>query len=182
MPATQLDIAREALAQIGTRSTMASLGDDSAEAAYIRLLFEPIRDFLLVDGDYDWSMGWALLDEHHETTISTWKYNYIYPAEALRIRQLTPKGVFDPFDPRPIEWSVSGVSSDTRRILTMVPADYAIITKAVDTSYWDAMFRQSFVRMLASALAFALENRIEASKLKLDEALGFAGIAKVRDM
>jgi hypothetical protein len=31
-------------------------------------------------------------------------------------------------------------------------------------------------------LAFALENRIEASKVKLDEALGFAGIAKLRDM
>lgn len=182
MAATQLDIAREALAQIGTRSTITSLSDGSAEAAYVSLLFEPIRDFLLVDGDYDWSMAWALLVPHPGTTIGTWKYNYTYPAEALRIRQLTPNAIFDPLDPRPIEWNVSGVSSDTRVILTMVPAEYAIITKGVDTAYWDGMFRQSFVRMLASALAFALENRIEASKVKLDEALGFAGLAKLRDM
>jgi len=54
-------------------------------------------------------------------------------------------------------------------------------TKPAIESLWDPIFRQSFVRMLASALAFALENRIEASKIKLDEALGFAGIGKMRD-
>jgi len=46
---TQLDVAREALAQIGTRSKIASLDDGSAEAQYVNLLYAPIRDFLLVD-------------------------------------------------------------------------------------------------------------------------------------
>ena len=50
---TQLDVAREALAQIGTRSKIASLDDGSAEAQYVNLLYAPIRDFLLVDSDYN---------------------------------------------------------------------------------------------------------------------------------
>jgi len=180
MAATQLDIAREALAQIGTRSTITSLGDGSAEATYIQLLFEPIRDFLLVDGDYDWSMKWAVLVKYG-VAAAPWRYVYPYPLEALRIRQLTP-AVFTPLDPRPVEWSITGTDSTARKIVTNTEITYALYTSGVDTSYWDGMFRQTFVRMLASALAFALENRIEASKVKLDEALGFAGIAKVRDM
>ena len=54
--ASQLDIAREALAQIGTRSKIVSLTDGSAEAQYVNLLYGPIRDFLLREGDYDFSM------------------------------------------------------------------------------------------------------------------------------
>ena len=52
----------------------------------------------------------------------------------------------------------------------------------MEEEFWDPIYQTAFVRMLASSLAFALENRIEASKLKMEEALGFAGIAKVRDM
>jgi hypothetical protein len=43
------------------------------------------------------------------------------------------------------------------------------------------MFTEAFVRMLASALAFALENRIEASREKLQQAIEFAGMASLRD-
>lgn len=177
---TQLDAAREALAQIGTRSTIASLDDGSPEAQYVNLLYGPIRDFLLVDGDYDWSMVWAVLTKSGVAAVP-WRYVYTYPGDALRIRQLTPL-IFDRLDPRPLEWNITGTDVTTRRILTNTEIEYCIYTKAVNEAYWDAMFREAFVRMLASALAFALENRIEASKVKLDEALGFAGIAKVRDM
>ena len=177
---TQLDLAREALAQIGTRSTIASLSDGSAEAQYISLLYAPIRDFLLVDGDYDWSMVWAVLTKSGVPAVP-WRYVYTYPSDGLRIRQLTPL-IFDRLDPRPVEWSVTGTDVTARRILTNTEIEYCVYTRAVDEAYWDALFRESFVRMLASALAFALENRIEASKIKLNEALGFAGIAKLRNM
>jgi hypothetical protein len=43
------------------------------------------------------------------------------------------------------------------------------------------MFTEAYVRLLGSALAFSLQNRIEASKEKLNEALSFAGIANLRD-
>jgi len=176
---TQLEVAREALAQIGTRSKIASLDDGSAEATYINLLYDPIRDFLLVDGDYDFSLAVTRLTPP-SPPIGPWLWAYDYPDDALRIRQLIPKQ-YELLDPRPIEWSITSTGGP-RQINTKVEAIDILYTYAAVEDVWNAMFRQSFVRMLASALAFALENRIEASKVKLDEALGFAGIAKLRDM
>jgi hypothetical protein len=175
----QLEIAKEALAQIGTRSKITSLTDGSAEAQYVGLLYAPIRDFLLTEGDYDWSMLFAPL------TASTggsfpWAFAYNYPVGALRIRQLIPLS-YDPLDPRPVEWTVSGIGGERTILASEEMVEAVYVAPAVET-LWDSIFRQSFVRMLSSALAFALENRIEASKVKLDEALGFAGVGKMRDM
>jgi len=178
--ADQLEVAREALAQIGTRSKIASLDDGSAEATYINLLYGPIRDFLLTDGDYDFSLVATELVPITVPPAPPWLYGYVYPEDALRIRQLFPKD-YEPLDPHPIEWTISSTLG-VRQISTRAEAVQVHYTRAVSEGLWDAMYRQAFVRMLASALAFALENRIEASKVKLDEALGFAGIAKVRDM
>lgn len=176
---TQLDVAREALAQIGTRSKIVSLTDGSAEAQYVNLLYGPIRDFLLREGDYDFSMVDAALVAGGVSGIPPWSFSYVYPVDAIRLRQLVPSD-FDAFDPRPIEWSVLSTGG-ARHIMTRVLASKAIYTKAVAEDLWDAMFEQSFVRMLAAALAFALENRIEASKQKMEEAMSFAGIANLRD-
>ena len=179
---TQLDVAREALAQIGTRSNIISLSDGSAEATYINLLYGPIRDFLLVDGDYDWSMVSLVSPVDQPGVPQPWLFSYECPTDALRIRQLIP-GAFDRLDPHPIEWNVIYHQGGTRSILTSFAVGEMLYTaSAIPEAVWDPMFRQSFVRMLASALAFALENRIEASKVKLDEALGFAGITKLRDI
>ena len=176
---TQLDNAREALAQIGTRSKITSLSDGSAEAQYVNLLYDPIRDFLLTEGDWEFSVtGYPLVAT--TAPLFPWSFSYVYPVSALRIRQLIPSGAAAN-DPRPVEWSIAEAGG-IRVIRTTQSVDRAIIVAQAAEALWNPIFQQSFVRMLASALAFALENRIEASKLKLDEALGFAGIARTRDM
>jgi hypothetical protein len=171
---SQLDMAREALAQIGTRSSITALDDGSPEATYVSLLYAPIRDFLLRDGDYDFSLQFAVAGDWLAAAFP-WTYAYKVPLDSVRIRQLIPL-VPVRLDPRPVAWNTAnGI------IFTAEQISGIVYTGQVDESLWDAMFCQSFVRMLASALAFALENRIEASKVKLDEALGFAGINKLRD-
>ena len=176
--ADQLEIAREALAQIGTRSKITSLTDGSAEAQYVNLLYGPIRDFLLTDGDYDFAMVAENLDPAPVGPLP-WKFAYHYPDQALRIRQLVPLYLIV-HDPHPIEWNIVSFSGE-RTIYASTEVQYALITERALEPTWDPIFRQSFTRMLGSALAFALENRIEASKVKMDEALGFAGIGKMRD-
>lgn len=179
--ATQLEIAREALAQIGTRSKIQSLTDGSAEAQYVNLLYAPIRDFLLREGDYDFSLAGSALET--EATIGTvWAFTYGYPIGALRIRQLVPDDL-DAIDPRPMEWNVARSEAAPSGLIVMThkAVSWAHYTVPASEDVWDAMFHQSFVRMLASALAFALENRIEASKQKMEEAMSFAGIANLRD-
>ena len=176
---TQLENAREALAQVGTRSKITSLTDGSAEAQYVNLLYTPICDFLLAEGDWDFSLVSVTLVAE-ATPPFPWTHGYTYPVSALRVRQLIPSTPVAN-DPRPIEWNVALVG-DARVIRTNQSVERAMIIAHVPEDVWHPIFQQSFVRMLASALAFALENRIEASKLKLDEALGFAGIGRTRDM
>lgn len=175
---TQQDLAREAVAQIGSRASFV-LNDNSPIANYVALLYGPIRDFLLAEGDYDFSLVGAVLAAATPASLAPWTLSYAYPSDALRIRQLVPT-VFDINDPRPVTWNVNSVSG-SRRIYTTVSMSTVIYTKAVAESLWDPLFSESFVRMLSSALAFAIENRIEASKQKLEEALSFAGVANMRD-
>jgi hypothetical protein len=53
---SNVDITNRALAQIGSRSQITSMVDGSQEALYANLLYVDLRDFLLREGDYDFSM------------------------------------------------------------------------------------------------------------------------------
>lgn len=175
---SQLDITKQALAEIGTRTSISAMNDGSSEANYASLLFAPLRDFLLREGDYDWSMGVAAAAAAAVPSFP-WFFAYSYPAGALRIRQVIPL-TSPTFDPRPMEWNVVSVGAN-RFIYTRAEISQIIYTLGVDDAVWDPIFKESFVRLLGSALAFALENRIEASDIKLKEAISFAGIANLRD-
>lgn len=178
--ATSLDITKRALAQIGTRTTITSMTDTRPEAVYANLLYNSLRDFLLREGDYDFALR---SDAAVGATgaVTPWVFAYTYPSGALRIRQMVPS-VYVALDPRPVEWNIYNDGGGTRKLLTREAMSRVIYTAAPSTEdVWDAIFEQAFTRLLGSALAFALQNRIEASKQKLEEALSFAGIANLRD-
>jgi hypothetical protein len=177
---TQVDIANRALAQIGTRSQLTGLTinpAESAEALYSSLLYAPLRDFLLTEGDYDFSS--QLVAAVGAAGVPLWPFAYVYPTGALRIRQLVPI-TLPALDPQPLQWNIISVSN-VRRIVSQNAAGSILITAAAIEDLWDPIFTEAYTRLLASALAFAVENRIEASKEKLSEAISFAGIANLRD-
>lgn len=175
---SSVDITNRALAQIGTRSQITSMTDGSSEALYANLLYNPLRDFMLTEGDYDFSILTAVLTLSGGTGLG-WNFSYSCPIAALRIRTLTPL-VLNQLDPAPVEFNIVSVSG-TRYIYTREAAGAVIFTAVAAEDVWDPIFTEAYTRLLASALAFALENRIEASKEKLSEALSFAGIANLRD-
>lgn len=175
---TNVDITNRALAQIGARSKIVSMTDGSPEALYANLLYNPLRDFMLTEGDYDFSMTEAALNVAAAPG-TVWAFTYSYPSGALRIRSLVP-AVYDPLDPLPVAYSILG-TGNARTINTDQSASFVIYTFAPLEDIWDPIFTEAFTRLLGSALAFALENRIEASREKLSEALNFAGIANLRD-
>lgn len=176
---TQVDIANRALAEVGTRSqlTGSTISTSSTEGLYASLLYAPLRDFLLREGDYDFAMTSSALVAL--AAAGVWPFAYQYPSGALRIRQLVPS-VYVALDPRPIEWNIFEVAN-VRQIRTNLACSEAYYTVAPAEDIWDPIFTEAFVRLLASSLAFALENRIEASQVKLTEAVSFAGIANLRD-
>lgn len=179
---TQLDMTRRALAEIGTRSKITSMTDGSAEATYANLLYAPLRDFLLREGDYDWALATDNALPGGAASYP-WLFAYQYPVGALRVRQVILDAP-DYWDPRPTPWAVVPILPPTGpelRVMTRAEAGAIVYTISILEDMWDSIFQESFVRLLGSALAFALENRIEASQTKLNEALSFAGIANLRD-
>jgi hypothetical protein len=172
------DLARRALAEIGTRTTIESLDDGSNEANYAKLLYNPLRDFLLREGDYDWAMA-KLGVVQASVYQPPWQYAWTYPdEEIIRVRSVLPK-IYDKLRPVPVEWNLLGYIGQ-HFIMTNVEIDGFLYTYPAPEAVWDPLFQEAFVRLLASALAFALENRIEASKKSLEEAMSFARIAAMR--
>lgn len=176
---TQMDVAKAALAQTGTRSTITSFNDGSEEGLYLGILYGPLRDFLLAEGDYDFSLV-AANTVPVTTPAGPWTGAYQYPTDALRIRQMVPSS-FDVMDPRPVEWTISGQGGAGRVILTRVGMSRVIYTRAVGEGLWEPLFTEAFTRLLSSALLYALRNNVAPSKEKLSEAMSFAGIASLRD-
>jgi hypothetical protein len=178
---TSVDVTNRALAQIGSRSQISSMTDGSTEALYANLLYVPLRNFLLYEGDYDWSMLQIPLVAMAGGPPPAWLFAYQYP-NIIRVRQVIPAD-YNPLDPHPVEWNVMATSlvPGVRQIVTRVAASSILATVEVLEDFWDSIFTEAYTRLLGSALAFALENRIEASKEKLSEALSFAGIANMRD-
>jgi hypothetical protein len=175
---TDVDLTNRALAEIGSRSQISSMTDGSTEALYANILFNPLRDFMLREGDYDFAMKEATVVAGGAVAFP-WAFSYNYPNDCIRIRQAVPATTVT-LNPLPVEWNVSG-GGVIRTIVTNTPLIFIIYTYAPDIDFWDSIFTEAFVRLLGSALSFALQNRTDGSKEKLVEALQFAGIADLRD-
>lgn len=174
---TQLEIANRALAIAGTRSQLAAIDTTTQEGIYIGLLYAPLRDMMLREGDYDFAM--KRVTPATTTLVSPWAYAYSYPSGCLRVRQAIPSAVVA-LDPTPVEWNIID-SGGSHIIVSNTSIGVFLITFAAAEANWDAIFELSFVKLLGSALIFSLEKRVEATKEALQEALMYAGIADLRD-
>jgi hypothetical protein len=122
-----------------------------------------------------------------------WSYEYLYPADCLRLRQVRPPSsgigsLADPNDPQPVRAEVSydpngaGSTSPAKVILTNQQnalANYT--TSSVTENQWDAVFREIVVRRLANPLAMAIAGRPDFARELLEEAERYAGLAELTD-
>lgn len=176
---TNVDLVNRSLAEIGTRSQITSMTDGSQEALYANLLYNGLRDFLLREGDYEFAST-PIQPTAIATPSAPWLYAYAYPADCVRVKQLIPTG-YNLLDPIPVEFNIAN-SGGIHAVLTKTQLAFMVYTaNSIIETFWDSMFTEAMVRMLASALSFALENRIEASREKLQEAINFAGMASLKD-
>jgi hypothetical protein len=104
----EVDICNEALSVMGSRSTIASLSENSAEAIQCNLRFETIRDQLFRLAHWGFAKKYgtaAMLKSAPGTTENTdaqgvwsndwppppWLYSYAYPAEGILVRAVLPQ-------------------------------------------------------------------------------------------
>ncbi len=123
---SEVDIANRALSAIGTRSSIASLAENSPEARQCARLLEPLRDELLRLAPWNCATifnNLALIcsapgtPENPSTAPATWTrgipppswaYEYAYPADCLRALWIVSQPSIGPSTSPPITLAVTG--------------------------------------------------------------------------
>ena len=161
---------------------------DSTPAGLAAGVLYPIcRDLLLreMDPEFAWLVAQSLTPIA-AAPIAPWLYEYEYPADCVRARQVAPPAtgagalpdVFDPlpvrgvapFDPRPAV-AQRVILTDQQNALLSYTAN------SIDESQWDAGFAEAMSRRLANPLAMALAGRPDFARELLAESERYAQLA-----
>ena len=184
---TPLKVVNRALVEIAQGVPLASGNpgsnfDGSPNGVYAAQLYTGAVQMLLRQQDYEFSRTFVPLVPAVVLTPPGWLNGFVYPAQALRIRQVLPPGSFDITDPQPVRWDV-GFDGTQQVIWTSVATtDGAIITtSAVTEAMWDSMFTEQMVRYLGSQLAIPVAGRPDFSEKMLDWSGKIGGADMDRD-
>lgn len=183
-------VVNAALAQIASQVQIASLTDNSKAAQAASVVYAPTVQLMLREIEPDFSRTTVALQLSGVTPIVPWAYEYLYPADMVRLRQVRPPGsgqgaLADPYNPQPVRAEVDfdTISSvATKVILTNQQNALAVYTSsnAVE-SMWDAAFADAVVRRLSNPLAMALAGRPDFAKTILEQAAEMAKTAEAID-
>lgn len=154
---TKLSICSDALIMLGAAPLSSfAIGTDEAQVA--DRLYDDVRDTLLMQYAYSWSVQKVQLAQLASTPINEWKYTYALPGDILG----NPKAVFN----------TSSVGANTVR-------DFEVYNLGLYTNYesiWidyqfrpePAIFPPYFVRLLKMALAAEFAEPITDQIAKAD--------------
>src|SRR5690242_16667245 len=106
--ATSFDVCNEALELIAAQATVTAFSDGTPAGNACGVLYQPTVDLVLRQVDPSFARKTAALTlSAAPTPVIPWAYEYLYPADCLRLRQIRPppsptSGFQDPNDPTPI--------------------------------------------------------------------------------
>lgn len=187
---TSVDVVNAALEQISAQTKITSLGDGSPAANAATVVYAPTVQLMLRELDPDFARTTnGALTAVIPSRIPQFAFEYIYPADCLRVRGLRPPPVptagaqSDPNDPRPIVWNVATdiLAGSTVIYTNQQNAALVYTTSLVTEDEWDSMFYDAVVRRLANPLAMALSGRPDFADKLLQQAEMVAGQADAVD-
>ena len=191
MGTTVVAVVNYALELSATQAYITSLTDGSPQANAANIIYAPVVQLLLRELDPDFAMRTASLTlSAAATPIVPWAYEYLYPSDCVRLRQVRPPGsgigaLADPYDPYPILANVAFdvISAvNTKVILTNQQNALAVYTSSTVTeAQWDSAFAESVSRRLANPLVMALSGRPDFAKEILMQAAQMAATAESID-
>lgn len=151
-------IANLALSHVGTKSTIESLDEDSAEAKECKLWYDFAREELLKAHNWSFALRRFTLALHGDDAPSEWAYRYQYPADAIAIRHMV-----NPVGPAadPVPFSVEISDDGTKSILTNLEDACAVYTfNQQVTAFFVPYFVKLLSRLLAHYVAYALTGKM----------------------
>ncbi len=178
---TTATIVNSALEQIASQDRVTSLTEGSTAANAAQVVYTPTVDLMLRELDPDFARFTAALVVAAGTPPSPWLYQYTYPANCLRLRQVRPT-TYDALNPQPVRANVAvaTVSSVlTKVIFTNQASARAVYTTSdVTEAQWDAVFADAVIRRLANPLAMAIAGRPDFAREILETSSRVAATAE----
>jgi hypothetical protein len=184
---TQVGAVNAALEQIASQTEITSLADGSPAAIAASVVYAPTVQLLMRELDPDFARYTAALTlSGAATPVAPWAFEYLYPADCVRLRQVRPATAdYVAFDPQPIRAQVAFdviASVNTKVILTNQPNASAVYTSStVAEAQWDSVFFDAFVRRLANPLGMALSGRPDFAEKILEQSALMAQTAEMVD-
>ena len=181
------DVVNQSLELIAAQTQITALNDGSAAANAALVLFQPTVNVVLREIDPAFARRTAVLAlSAAATPIVPWAFEYLYPADCIRVRQIRPPAasvVAD--DPQPVRAAVAVdviAATTTKVILTNQAGALVVYTSSIATEpQWDSGFREAVVRRLANPLAMALAARPDFARELLQESEQYAQLAEAID-
>ena len=185
---SQNQIIDEALQQVASQATV----ENSPNLLVLaNVVYAPTVQLLLRELDPDFARYTApLVLSGAATPVPPWAYEFLYPADCARLRQVRPPGsgtgsLADPNDPQPIRANVAFdliANVNPKVILTnQVNALAVYTTTLIDETIWDSAFVDAVVRRLANPLAMAASGRPDFARTILEQAAMMAQTAEMID-
>lgn len=202
MALSQVQIANLALDVIGTRSTIASLDEDSNEANAISRHWDNAVDCCLRSAHWNFArrqVALTLLQDgtQGQSVPLPWLYEYAYPSDCVLFRQLMPTMQVNPVTavgiPAPVvaygptprvlvgtDLDINGNSIEV--ILTNQPQAIGVYTfRNSNTAMWDALFVEELAAYLGSRVCLALTGDTGRMRLAFQQAQLFEAQARAQN-
>lgn len=187
MAVTSNTIANQAIQMMGDNQApvtgYAPNFDGSAAGVALANLYIPCVQTVSRQFGWDFSRNIQPLVLSGNPPGATWAYEYLYPSDCIQIRQVRPTIITDKFDPIPITYTiantlVSGVP--TKVIQTNLVNAIAVYSNYPPEYTWDALFRETVVRLLSSELSIAISSRPDTARDNLSSSMQFEQLGETR--
>lgn len=173
------DLVNQALDRIGFSFHIADIYEGSPAARVALEVYSLTRDTLLQQGDWPFAERRVTLATNGQTALTPFSYEYTYPSDCLRIKNLRPApltgGAYDN-DPQPQlfrPFNDNRLNPPQRAILAnLSPAVLVYIGQVIDPATWEPEFTEAFVAALAEKMAFMLSQSADVAKAAVELAAG----------
>ena len=167
------EVANLVLREIGYPRPISDIYEGSRASRAVLDIYSETRDEVLREHNWPFATrDLALAAVSGQTPPAGWLYEYAFPADCIRLRNLKPSSIPNPnFDPAPIlfaEWNDNRLSPAAKVILAnSSPAIAVYVARITDPSTWEP----GFLTTLTSRLGNRLEPLLRgAAKKETDNA------------
>ncbi|MBF8177808.1 hypothetical protein [Herminiimonas contaminans] len=163
MASSEVTICNMALGRVAISRYIASLDERSQQASNCKLFYEPCRDLVLTD--YDWNFATKRQQlSNLGNPPKNWAFKYAVPSDCLKARHLTVVGMREPDAKHRIEFELS-VEGEAKVLYTDQSLAELVYTRRVtDPNLFSPQFASAVAWKLAGEIALPLSALASLAK------------------